>query len=99
MAKQALKQAARSTVREALTARAKQRIERERRQEALAVCLLSALAERDEAVAAAERAAAGPLQQLLADGLSVADVAAVCGGRIHLKELGRLAKLEVEAAS
>ena len=93
MAKQALKQAARSTVREALSVRQKERIERERRHGEWAVDLLSALAERDEVVEQTERAAGDAVVALLGDGLGVTEIVSLCGDQVDAKEIGRLAKV------
>lgn len=93
MARQALKQDARRRVSEALSAKQKERLETERRQASLAVDLLAALAERDEAVHAAEQQAAAALRGLLSEHLSLVEVAELCGGQVHVKELTRLARI------
>ena len=71
MVRQGLKQDARRRVTEALSARQKRRVERERRQASLAVGILSALAERDEAIQIAEKQAAQAVRALLAERLNV----------------------------
>ena len=91
--KQAVRQDARRTVREALDARRRSQMEAERRQATLAVTVLSAIAERQAAVAAADDAAATAVQALLGEGLELADIELLCGSAVGLKELQRLAKL------
>ena len=94
MGKQGVRQAARSTVREAISARQQQRMEQERRQAGWAVELLTALAERDQMIEVAEQAAAAAVRRLAGDGLAPAEIAALCGDRVDIKEINRLAKLE-----
>ena len=98
MAKQALKQAARIRVQEALAAKQKERLERERRQAALAIDVLTAVAERDEAIARTEAAAAASVRSLLGEGLSVAEVVELCGGQVDAKEVQRLSRIEADPA-
>lgn len=93
MAKQALKLAARSKVREALNARQKERVERERRHGEWAVDLLSALAERDEVIEQTERAAGDAVVSLIGDGLSVSEIVSLCGDEVDAREISRLAKI------
>ncbi len=93
MVKQGLKQDARRRVAEALTARQKGRIERERRQAGLAVAILTALAERDEAIQVAEHQAAKAVSALLAERLRVVEIAELCGGQLDTKELTRLSRI------
>jgi hypothetical protein len=93
MVRQGLKQDARRRVTQALSARQKGRLERERRQAGLAVEILTALAERDEAIQAAERQAGDAVRALLAERVSVAEIAELCGGRLGLKELTRLSRI------
>lgn len=94
MTRQALKQDARRRVSEALSAKQKERLETERRQASLAVDLLAALAERDEAVHVAEQQAAAALHGLLSEHLSMAEIAEVCGRQIDVKELARLSRIQ-----
>ncbi len=96
MAKQSLKQQARRTVQEALAAKQKERAERDRRQGELAVEVVSALAERDEVAASCERVAAAAVRSLTGEGLTISDVAELCGEQVDVKELQRLARLESE---
>ncbi|HEY3409984.1 MAG TPA: hypothetical protein VGK53_17575, partial [Propionicimonas sp.] len=82
MARQALKQDARRRVSEALSAKQKERLETERRQASLAIEVLTALSERDEAVQAAEQLAGAALRGLLGEQLNVAEIAQLCGGQV-----------------
>ncbi len=97
MVRQGLKQDARRRVTEALSARQKERVEQERRQAGLAVDVLAALAERDEAIQAAERQAADAVRALLAEHLSVTEIAELCGGQPDTKELTRLSRIPTAA--
>ena len=97
MVKQAVRQGARRTVREALDARRRERLEAERRQAALAVTVLSAIAERQAAVEAADDAAATAVQAMIKEGLELVEIEALCGATVGLKELQRLAKLPLQA--
>lgn len=98
MAKQALKQAARIKVQEALAAKQRERLERERRQAALAIDVLTAVAERDEAIVVTEAAAAVAIRSLLGEGLSVAEVVELCSGQVDVKEVQRLSRIGVDPA-
>lgn len=99
MVRQGLKQDARRRVTEALSARQKGRLERERRQAGLAVAILTALAERDAAIQVADQQAAEAVRALLAERLSVAEIAELCGGQVDVKELSRLSRISPEASS
>lgn len=93
MVRQGFKQDARRRVTEALSAQRKERLEQERRLADLAVAILAAIAERDQAVQAAEQQAADAVRALLAEHLSIAEIADLCGGQIDTKELTRLSKI------
>lgn len=99
MVRQGLKQDARRRVTEALSAKQKGRLERERRQAGLAVEILTALAERDEATQIAERQAADAVRALLAERVSVTEIAELCGGHLDAKELTRLSRISSETAA
>jgi len=72
----------------------KQRADRERRLEALAVEVLTALGERDGAVRVAELRAGGALLAMTDDqGLSVREAVEWCGGAVTLREVTRLRRL------
>lgn len=93
MVRQRFKQDARRRVTEALSAQRKERLEQERRLADLAVQLLTAIAEGDQAVQIAERQAAGAVRALLAEHLSIAEIADLCGGQLDAKELTRLSRI------
>lgn len=92
MGNQAARQAARRRVSEALAIKQRERAERDRRLSDAAVSVLTALAERDEAVTALDQVAAEAIARMAADGLSAAEIADWCGG-LDAREVGRLAKL------
>ncbi len=99
MARQGLKLDARRRVTEALSAKQKERLEKERRQAGLAVDVLTAIAERDEAIQATEEQAAGAVRALMAEHLSVNEIAELCGGQVGAKELTRLSRISSETAA
>lgn len=90
---QSLRQEARRRVGEALLVKQREREAREKRLTALAVAILTALGERDAAVAHAEQAAAGAIHAMLAEGATGTEIVDWCGGELDAKEIGRLAKL------
>lgn len=96
MAKQSLRQAARKRVSAAVAPWQKERLERERRVQTQAVDLLAALAERDHHVARTEMRAGAAIRAMLADGLTLADIADWSGGEIDQKEARRLSRAETE---
>lgn len=96
MSRQAMRQVARRRVQEALAAKQKERETQERRLQASAVAVLTALAERDAAVAVAELAAAESIMAMVAEGLSLAEVAAWCGG-LGVREITRLSRFRSQA--
>lgn len=93
-----MKQAARIKVQEALAAKQKERLERERRQADLAIDVLTAIAERDESIARTEATAATAIRSLLGEGLSAVEVIELCGDQIDAKEVQRLSRIEVDPA-
>lgn len=93
MVRQGFKQDARRRVTEALSAQRKERLEQERRLADLAVQILAAIAERDEATHTAEQQAADAVRALLAEHLSIAEIADLCGGQVDAKELTRLSRI------
>lgn len=99
MVRQGLKQDARRRVTEALSAKQKGRLERERRQADLAVDVLAALAERDQAIRAAEQQAAEAVRALIAERVSIAEIAELCGGLLDAKELTRLSRISPQATA
>lgn len=98
MVRQGFKQDARRRVTEALSAKQKARLEQERRHAGLAVDVLAAIAERDEAIQSAEQQASDAVRALLAEHLSVAEIADLCGGHVDAKELTRLSRISSEVA-
>ena len=93
MVRQGFKQDARRRVTEALSAQRKERLEQERRLADLAVDILTAIAERDQAVHAAEQQAANAVRALRAEHLSITEIVDLCGGQIDAKELTRLSRI------
>jgi hypothetical protein len=79
---------------DAQAARRKERADRERRLEALAIAVMTALGERDRAVKDAERRAGEALRAMSEDeGLSVREVVEWCGTGITVREVTRLRRL------
>lgn len=93
MVRQGFKQDARRRVTEALSAQRKERLEQERRLANLAVEILAAMAERDEAIQLAEQQEADAIRALLAEQIGIAEVADLCGGQLDIKELTRLSRI------
>ena len=94
MSQQLVRQEARRSALDAQAARRKQRADRERRLEALAVAVLTALGERDGAVKDAERRAGEALRSMSDDeGLSVREAVEWCGTGITVREVTRLRRL------
>ena len=97
MSQQSVRQAARRAALDAQAVRRKQRVDRERRLEGLAVTALTALGERDAAVLDAERRAG---QALLAmtdeEGLSLREAVDWCGSGVTMREMTRLRRLAHE---
>lgn len=88
-----MRQVARRRVTEALAIKQKEREAQERRLQDSAVAVLTALAEREAAIAASEQAAAVSIAAMAAEGLSLAEVADWCGG-LDVREVGRLSKIQ-----
>src|SRR5215203_3652845 len=94
MSQQSVRQEARRSALDAQAARRKERVDRERRLEALAVAVLTALGERDGAVKDAERRAGEALRAMSEDeGLSVREAVEWCGAGLTLREASRLRRL------
>ncbi len=93
MVSQGFKQDARRRVTEALSAQRKERLQQERRLADLAVEILTVIAKRDRATQSADRQAADAVRALLAEHLSIAEIADLCGGQIDMKELTRLSRI------
>jgi hypothetical protein len=71
----------------------RERVAREKRLTDQAVAVLSAIAERDAAVARAEQAASAAIHKMLGEGLSPAEVADWCGGELNARDVARLEKV------
>jgi hypothetical protein len=94
MSQQSVRQAARRSALDAQAARRRERADRERRLEALAVAVLTALGERDRAVKDAEMPAGEALRAMSVDeGLSVREAVEWCGTGITVREVSRLRRL------
>jgi hypothetical protein len=94
MSQQSVRQAARRSALDAQAARRRERADRERRLEALAVAVLTALGERDGAVKDAEMRAGEALRAMSVDeGLSVREAVEWCGTGITVREVTRLRRL------
>jgi hypothetical protein len=94
MGQQSIRQEARRAALDAQSNRRRERAEREKRLEGLAVRVLIAVRERDAAVADAERRAGKALRELTEDeGLSVREAVAWCGDELTTREARRLRHL------
>jgi hypothetical protein len=95
MGQQSARQAARRSALDAQAVRRKERVDRQRRLEALAVAVLTALGERDGAVRDAEKRAAEALRTMTdEEGLSVGEAVDWCGsGGLTAREVTRLRRL------
>ena len=95
MSQQSVRQAARRSALDAQAVLRKQRADRERRLEALAVAVLTALGERDALVRDAERRAGQALRTMTEDeGLSLREAVEWCGRGLTLREMTRLLRLD-----
>jgi hypothetical protein len=91
MSQQSVRQAARRSALDAQAVLRKQRADRERRLEGLAVTVLTALGERDGAVRDSERRAGQALQTMTEDeGLSVREAVEWCRSGVTVREVSRL---------
>jgi hypothetical protein len=95
MSQQSMRQAARRSALDAQAALRKERADRERRREALAVAVLTAVGERDALVRDAERRAGQALRTMTEDeGLSLREAVEWCGsGALTVREVTRLRQL------
>lgn len=74
--------------------RRRERAERDRRLEDLAVLVLTAIGERDVAVAAAEQRAGAAVREMTeVEGLTLREAVAWCDERVSLREATRLRRL------
>jgi hypothetical protein len=98
MTQQSVRQAARRSALDAQAALRKERADRERRLERLAVEVLTALGERDQTIRDAERRAGGALLAMTdGEGLSVREAVEWCGSSVTVREVTRLRRLVGEA--
>jgi hypothetical protein len=98
MSQQAVRQAARRSALDAQAVLRKERADRERRLESLAVAVLTALGERDALVRDAELRAGQALRTMTDDeGLSVHEAVAWCGSGVTVREVPRLRQLARDA--
>jgi hypothetical protein len=94
MNQQSVRQAARRAALDAQAVLRKERADRERRLEGLAVAVLTAIGERDRAVWDAERRAGEALRTMTGDeGPSVRGAAEWCGKAVTMREVTRLRRL------
>jgi hypothetical protein len=95
MSQQSVRQAARRSALDARAVLRKERADRERRLEALAVAVLTALGERDAFVRDAERRARQALRTMTDDeGLSLREAVHWCGSGLTVREITRLLRLD-----
>jgi hypothetical protein len=91
MSQQGTRQGARRAALDAAARGRRERAERDRRLEAMAVRVLVAVRERDAAVADAERRAGEALLEMTdREGLSLREAVAWCGGELTTREAARL---------
>jgi len=94
MSQQTIKQRARRKAHDAVARQRKERAERERRLEDLAVQVLTAVEERDAAVADTKQRAGAALRQITeAEGLTLSEAVEWCGEEISVREATRLRRL------
>ena len=92
--KQAVRQAARRAASQVQARYRRERVERDRRLERLAVEVLTALGERDAMITATEQRAAAALQAMIIDEhLTVSEAAQWCAGALSHREASRLRRL------
>src|SRR5215211_5355088 len=95
MGQQSVRQAARRVALDAQAVLRKERADRERRLQALAVAVLTALAERDALVRETERRAGQALRTMTDnEGLSVREAVDWCGSGLTVREIIRLLRLD-----
>jgi hypothetical protein len=95
MSQQSVRQAARRSALDTQAALRQERADRQRRLEALAVAVLTALGERDALVRDTERRAGQALRTMTKDeGLSLREAVDWCGSGIMVREIARLLRLD-----
>jgi hypothetical protein len=98
MGKQTLRQAARLAASEVHAKRRRERAQRDRRLEKLAIEVLTALGERDATIAATEQRAGAALQAMITnESLTVSEAVQRCAGAISHREAARLRQLTAQA--
>jgi hypothetical protein len=98
MGKQTMRQAARLAASQVQAKRRRERAERDRRLEKLAIEVLTALGERDATISATEQRAGAALQAMIIDEhLPVAEAVQWCAGAISHREAGRLRQRSEQA--
>jgi hypothetical protein len=91
MGKQTMRQAARLVASQVHAKRRRERAERDRRLEKLAIEVLTALGERDATIAATEQRAGTALQAMITcESLTVSEAVQWCAGAISQREAARL---------
>ena len=96
--KQTMRQAARLAASQAYAKRRRERAQRDRRLEKLAIEVLTALGERDATIAVTEQRAGAALQAMIADeSLTVSEAVQWCAGAISHREATRLRHLITQA--
>jgi hypothetical protein len=94
MSQQSVRQAARRSALDAQAVLRKERADRERRLDGLAIEVLTALGERDRAVQDAEVRAGEALRTMTdEEGLSVRQAVEWCGSAVTVREVSRLRRL------
>jgi hypothetical protein len=94
MGQQSIRQEARRAALDVQSRRRRERAEREKRPEGLAVRVLVAVGEREAAVSEAERRAGKALREMTEDeGLSVREAVEWCGEELTTREATRLRRL------
>jgi hypothetical protein len=92
--KRTMRQAARLAASEAYAKRRRERAQRDRRLEKLAIEVLTALGERDATIAATEQRAGAALQAMITEeSLTVSEAVQWCAGAISHREATRLRQL------
>lgn len=90
--RQQIRQAARKKAMEGQEGRRRERAAQDKRLEGLAVDVLAAVAERDEAIREAEHRAGVAVRSMLEGGVSASMVAEWCGDTMNPREVRRLAR-------
>lgn len=94
MSQQTIRQQARAAARDMAQRRRRERAERDRRLEDLAVQVLTAIGERDVAVATAECRAGAALREMTeVEGLNLHEAVAWCDERVSVREATRFRRL------